>query len=151
MVGRRPRCITTNPGHVVLRTGDFSFGHRDTATGYEASSGRPKAALSGPGRQWLWFAVRKRFHSRVVSIGVRRDLNVYVAGDPAHDLDAVPPAKIPLVVRRLQPDDDLSLLDDVPGLDPTVGANACGPALANDAATFPRPGSPSTPTEQCAS
>ena len=34
------------------------------------------------------------------------------------DLAAVPPAKIPLVVRQLRPDDDLSFIDDVPGLDP---------------------------------
>ena len=75
-------------------------------------------ARSTEGRQWLRLTVRKRLYSRGVSIGVRRDLNVYVAGDPAHDLTAVPPAKIPVVVRRLQPDDDLSFIDDVPGLDP---------------------------------
>jgi hypothetical protein len=73
---------------------------------------------SSQGRSWLWLTVRKRLYSRGVSIGVRRDLSVYVAGDPAHDLAAVPPAKIPLVVRLLQPDDDLSFIDDVPGLDP---------------------------------
>jgi hypothetical protein len=73
---------------------------------------------SSRGRRWLSGTLRKRFHSRVVSIGVRRDLNVYVAGDPAHDLDAVPPAKIPLEVRPLRPDDDLSIISDVPGLDP---------------------------------
>jgi GNAT superfamily N-acetyltransferase len=43
---------------------------------------------------------------------------VYVAGDPAHDLAAVRPAKIPLEVRPLRPDDDLSFIADVPGLDP---------------------------------
>ena len=73
---------------------------------------------SSNGRRWLWLTARKRLYSRGVSIGVRRDLSVYVAGDPAHDLAAVPPAKIPSVVRRLQPDDDLSFIDDVPGLDP---------------------------------
>lgn len=75
-------------------------------------------ARSAEGRQWLRLIVRKRLYSRGVSIGVRRDLNVFVAGDPAHDLNAVPPAKIPVVIRRLQPDDDLSFIDDVPGLDP---------------------------------
>jgi hypothetical protein len=74
--------------------------------------------LSSDGRRWLWLTARKRLYSRGISIGVRRDLKEYVAGDPARDLAAVPPAKIPLVVRRLQPDDDLSFLDDVPGLDP---------------------------------
>jgi hypothetical protein len=73
---------------------------------------------SSNGLRWLSLTARKRLHSRVVSIGVRRDLNVYVAGDPAHDLAAVPPAKIPLEVRPLRSDDDLSFIADVPGLDP---------------------------------
>ena len=29
---------------------------------------------SSGGRKWLWFTARRRFYSRVVSIGVRRDL-----------------------------------------------------------------------------
>jgi hypothetical protein len=45
-------------------------------------------------------------------------LDVYVAGDPAHDLAAVPPAKIPLEVRPLRPDDDLSFIADDPEIDP---------------------------------
>jgi hypothetical protein len=73
---------------------------------------------SSNGLIWLSLTARRRLHSRVVSIGVRRDLNVYVAGDPAHDLAAVPPAKIPLEVRPLRSDDDLSFIADVPGLDP---------------------------------
>ena len=73
---------------------------------------------SSHGRRWLWLTARKRLYSRGVSIGVRRDMSVYVAGDPAHDLAAVPPAKIPLVVRQLRPDDDLSFIADVPGLAP---------------------------------
>jgi hypothetical protein len=73
---------------------------------------------SSEGRGWLSFTLRKRLYSRVVSIGVRRDLEEYVAGDPARDLDAVPPAKIPIVVRKLEPGDDLSFLDDDPDLDP---------------------------------
>jgi hypothetical protein len=73
---------------------------------------------SSNGLIWLSLTVRRRLHSRVVSIGVRRDLDVYVAGDPAHDLAAVPPARIPLEVRPLRPDDDLSFIADVPGLDP---------------------------------
>src|SRR4051794_3828463 len=76
--------------------------------------------LSSEGRGWLAFTLRKRFYSRVVSIGVRRDLEEYVAGDPARDLDAVPPAKIPIEVRRLRPDDDLSFIADDPGLDPRL-------------------------------
>jgi hypothetical protein len=75
---------------------------------------------SSGGRRWLWLVGRRRLYSRGVSIGVRRDLSVYVAGDPAHDLAAVPPAKIPLVVRQLRPDDDLSFIADVPGLAPQV-------------------------------
>lgn len=63
------------------------------------------------GREWLRRAVRKRFYSTTVSIGIRDDLSVPF---PA------PPAKIPLVVRKLQPDDDLSLVADVPGLTPEV-------------------------------
>jgi hypothetical protein len=73
---------------------------------------------SSDGHRWLWLTARRRLYSRIVSIGVRRDLDQYVAGDPARDLEAVPPAKIPLVVRRLQPDDDLSFIADEPGLDP---------------------------------
>jgi hypothetical protein len=47
-------------------------------------------------------AVRRRLYSDdLVSYGVRRDL-----GSPF----AVPPAKVPLTLRRLQPDDDLSVL-----------------------------------------
>ena len=73
---------------------------------------------SSDGRRWLWFTLRKRLYSRGISIGVRRDLQKYIAGDPARDLAAVPPAKIPIVVRKLQPDDDLSFIQDDPGLDP---------------------------------
>lgn len=63
------------------------------------------------GREWLRRALRKRFYSTTVSIGIRDDLSVPF---PA------PPAKIPLVVRKLQPDDDLSLVADTPGLAPEV-------------------------------
>jgi GNAT superfamily N-acetyltransferase len=73
---------------------------------------------SSNGRRLLWGTARKRLSSRVVSIGVRRDLSVHVEGEIGRDLAVVPPAKIPLVVRQLQPDDDLSFIDDVPGLDP---------------------------------
>ncbi|WNG86725.1 hypothetical protein C6A87_023425 [Mycobacterium sp. ITM-2016-00317] len=66
---------------------------------------------TGRGRRWLWRTARKRFHSTTVSIGIRDDLSVPF---PA------PSAKIPLVVRKLQPDDDLSLVADVPGLPPEV-------------------------------
>jgi hypothetical protein len=70
------------------------------------------------GLRWLVLTARRRLYSRVVSIGVRRDFDVFVAGDPAHDLAAVPPAKIPLEVRPLRPDDDLSFIADDPGIDP---------------------------------
>src|SRR5215210_9479137 len=73
---------------------------------------------SGDGRRWLWGTARKRFHSRVVSIGVRRDLSVHVEGEIGRDLAVVPPAKIPLVVRQLRPEDDLAFIADVPGLSP---------------------------------
>jgi hypothetical protein len=73
---------------------------------------------SANGLRWLVLTGRRRLYSRVVSIGVRRDFDVYVAGDPAHDLAAVPPAKIPLEVRPLRPDDDLSFIADDPEIDP---------------------------------
>lgn len=74
--------------------------------------------VSKNGLIWLVLTLRRRFRSRIVSIGVRRDLDVVVPGDPAHDLDAVPPAKIPLEVRLLRPDDDLSFIADDPSIDP---------------------------------
>ena len=72
----------------------------------------------GSGRRLLWLMARKRLYSRVVSIGVRRDLSVHVEGVIGRDLAVIPPAKIPLEVRQLRPDDDLSLIADVPGLSP---------------------------------
>src|SRR5438132_8964066 len=73
---------------------------------------------SSNGRRLLWLTGRKRLYSRVVSIGVRRDLSVHVPGEIGRDLAVVPPAKIALVVRQLQPEDDLSFIADVPGLAP---------------------------------
>jgi RimJ/RimL family protein N-acetyltransferase len=64
---------------------------------------------SSHGRRWLWRTALQRLYSRRVAIGIRRDLNVPYA---------VPPAKIPLVVRQLRPDDDLSFIAAVPGLAP---------------------------------
>lgn len=64
---------------------------------------------SGHGRRWLWRTARQRLYSRRVAVGIRRDLSVPLA---------VPPAKIPLVVRPLQPGDDLSLIAAVGGLAP---------------------------------
>jgi hypothetical protein len=75
-------------------------------------------ARSDEGRRWLRLTARKRLYSRGVSIGVRRDMSVHVEGQIGRDLSVVPKAKIPLVVRQLQPEDDLSFIDDVPGLDP---------------------------------
>lgn len=59
------------------------------------------------GRRWLYQNVRKRLRSQHESICLRRDLTIPFTP---------PPAKIPLVVRQLQPDDDLSLIADEPGL-----------------------------------
>src|SRR3954453_4128523 len=73
---------------------------------------------SSNGRRLLWLTARKRLYSRVVSIGVRRDLSVHVEGVIGRDLAVVPPAKISLEVRQLRPDDDLSFIADVPGLTP---------------------------------
>jgi GNAT superfamily N-acetyltransferase len=64
---------------------------------------------SSRGRQWLVRNTRRRFYSQTISIGVRRDLTVPFP---------VPPAKIPLLVRKLRPDDDLSLVADTPDLTP---------------------------------
>lgn len=64
---------------------------------------------SGNGRRRLWRAARVRLYSRHEAVGLRRDLSVPFA---------VPPAKIPLIVRPLRPDDDLSFIAEVPELDP---------------------------------
>ena len=61
------------------------------------------------GRRWLWRAAYGGIYSRHIAIGVRRDLNE--PNNPG-------PARIPLQVRQLRPDDDLSLVADVPGLTP---------------------------------
>ncbi|KWX56722.1 hypothetical protein [Mycobacterium sp. NAZ190054] len=66
---------------------------------------------SDRGRRWLYQNVRKRLRSHHESICLRRDLT-----EPF----TPPPAKIPFVVRQLQPDDDLSLIADEPGLSPQV-------------------------------
>ena len=57
--------------------------------------------------------LRQRFKSRRIAIGVRRDLQVDVP---------VSPPKIPLVVRHLRPDDDLSFIADDPGLSPRAAS-----------------------------
>jgi hypothetical protein len=75
-----------------------------------------KLIRSSHGRRWLWWTARRRLYSRHVSVGVRRDLSEHVAGVIGRDLAVVPPAKIPLVVRQLRPDDDLSFIATVPGL-----------------------------------
>ncbi|MGE2836533.1 hypothetical protein [Mycobacterium sp. SMC-4] len=59
------------------------------------------------GRRWLYQNVRKRLRSRHESVCLRRDLTIPFTP---------PPAKIPLVVRQLEPDDDLSFIADEPGL-----------------------------------
>jgi GNAT superfamily N-acetyltransferase len=64
---------------------------------------------SSHGRRWLWQTARQRLYSRRVAIGIRRDMSVPLA---------VPRAKIPLVVRQLRPDDDLSFIAAVRELTP---------------------------------
>ena len=54
-----------------------------------------------------WWAVTYRMYSDSTSLGMRRDLAVPFTG---------PSAKIPITVRRLAADDDLSALDPAPGL-----------------------------------
>lgn len=60
------------------------------------------------GRRRLWRAARVRLYSRRDAVGLRRDLSLPFA---------VPPAKIPLIVRPLRSDDDLSFIAAVLGLD----------------------------------
>jgi GNAT superfamily N-acetyltransferase len=64
---------------------------------------------SGWGRRRLWRAIRVRVYSRRVAFGLRRDVRVRFAA---------PAAKMPVTIRPLQPDDDLSFLAPVPGLTP---------------------------------
>lgn len=54
-----------------------------------------------------WWAVAYRMYSDSTSLGMRRDLAVPFTG---------PSAKIPITVRPLAVDDDLSALDSAPGL-----------------------------------
>jgi hypothetical protein len=68
---------------------------------------------SNYGPIWLRHTLRERLHSRRIAIGVRRDLSVHVPVDPP---------RIPLVVRELRPDDDLSFIADEPGLSSKAAA-----------------------------
>ena len=61
------------------------------------------------GRRQVWRIGLDRLCSRRSAVGIARDLTVPWP---------TPPAKVPFEVRQLQPDDDLSLVADVPGLDP---------------------------------
>lgn len=90
---------------------------------------------SRQGLRWLRHTVRLRLHSRRIAIGVRRDLAEHVPIDPP---------KIPLVVRHLEPEDDLSFIADDPGLSTKaaaertvqrwlLGSNLPPPAVAIDA------------------
>jgi GNAT superfamily N-acetyltransferase len=72
---------------------------------------------SGDGRRGLWRAARVRLYSRREAVGLRRDLSVPFA---------VPPAKIPLIVRPLRADDDLSFIASVPGLAPQAAQDRLG-------------------------
>lgn len=64
---------------------------------------------SRTGRKWLGRTARERLSSRRTSIGVRRDMTVPFTP---------PPAAVGLVLRHVQPDDDLSFIADQPGLPP---------------------------------
>jgi len=68
---------------------------------------------SRQGLRWLRQTLRLRLHSSRIGIGVRRDLLEHIP---------IPPPKIPLVVRQLEPDDDLSFIADEPGLSPRSAA-----------------------------
>lgn len=64
------------------------------------------------GRRWLWQALRLRIYSRRIGIGLLRDLH-----GPTFTTFR---AKVPTSIRLLEPDDDLSLLEDLPDLDPQL-------------------------------
>lgn len=64
---------------------------------------------SGHGRRWLWRTIRERLYSRREAVGMRRDLTAPFA---------TPPTEVPLAVRQLRSDDDLSFITAVPGLTP---------------------------------
>jgi hypothetical protein len=66
------------------------------------------------GRRWLRRTFRQRIHSRRTGIGLMRDLH-----GPPHPIVS---AKVPTPVRQLRPDDDLSLLDHLPDLDPRLAS-----------------------------
>ena len=62
---------------------------------------------SGTGRRRVLEGIRLRLYWRAEAVGLRRDLSVPFAA---------PAAKIPVTVRPLRPDDDLSFIADVPEL-----------------------------------
>jgi hypothetical protein len=64
------------------------------------------------GRRLVWQMLRQRIFSRRYGIGLMRDLD-----GPAFTNFR---AKVPTTVRLLEPDDDLSLLEDLPELDPRL-------------------------------
>ena len=76
---------------------------------------REALALLGDrsGRRRLWHSLRVRLFSRSLAFGLRRDLSVPFSA---------PSAKIPLVVRPLGPEDNLSFLNPDPGI-PDESAN----------------------------
>jgi len=82
-------------------------GAADHLRGY-ASRGLDLARLVMAGNAAkAWWAVTYRMYSDSTSLGMRRDLAVPFTG---------PSAKIPITVRPLAADDDLSALDPAPGL-----------------------------------
>ncbi len=64
------------------------------------------------GRRWIWQTLRQRIYSRRFGIGLLRDLH-----GPTFTTFR---AKVPTAIRQLEPDDDLSLLEDLPDLDPQL-------------------------------
>lgn len=59
---------------------------------------------SSSGRRWAWRTALQRLYSRRTAVGISRDLTV-----PHPTISA----KIPLEVRQLRPDDDLSIVSEV--------------------------------------
>ncbi|NVN53456.1 hypothetical protein HLY00_3804 [Mycolicibacterium hippocampi] len=68
---------------------------------------------SSTGRRRVLEGIRVRLYWRRDAVGLRRDVSVPFAA---------PPAKIPVTVRRLRPDDDLAFIAEDPDLPPQEAA-----------------------------
>jgi GNAT superfamily N-acetyltransferase len=83
------------------------------------------------GRRWLRRTIRQRIYSRRIGIGLLRDLH-----GAAFTAFRSP---VPTTIRRLQPDDDLSLLDDAPDLDPRLAQLRADQRWLLDGGDLPTP------------